>query len=569
MHGHLLTEIGVAVVAATLCAILARGLRQPLILGYLIAGLIVGPTEGFGWISAENIGPISELGLILLLFMVGLEIDLKKLRESGLAVAAAGIGQFAICVGLGMAVIPVLAPQLVGGYATLYLAVACAISSTMIVVKLLADKSELDGLPGRLTLGILVFQDIWAILFLALQSELASPDASALILQLGKGVALVLLSLAASRYLLRPIFRQMSTRPELLVLGALAWCFGIVLISEWLHLSKEMGALVAGVALSTFPYSLDVTAKVVGLRDFFITLFFVALGSQIPRPDLATVVIAASLALFVTVSRLATITPLLLWQGMGIRGSVVPAVNLSQISEFSLVICTIGVTLGHIDAPVLAVVVWTLVLTSVLSTYGIMNNHRIYLAVAPTLRRFGLKDAREEDEEGKRHGREIMFLGFHRQASSLLHEMLRRQPGLASRIAVIDLNPETREGLEALGVKSIYGDVSHLDSLQHAQVHEAEVVISTVPDSMLRGTDNHRILRTVRGLQPRARVIVSAETWALARRCDRDGAAFVFIPRLMGLDELTDVALAALDGDVALQRRAVRLKISRRREVLP
>jgi len=569
VHGHLLTEIAVAVVAATLCAILARALRQPLLLGYIAAGILVGPTEGFGWISAENIGPISELGLILLLFMVGLEIDLKKLRDSGRALATVGLTQFALSVGLGMVVIPWLAPALVEGYGALYLAVACAISSTMVVVKLLADKSELDGLPGRLTLGILVFQDIWAILFLALQPELGAPALAPLALQLLKGLALILFALAASRYVLRPGFRQMSTRPELLVLGALAWCFGVVLISEALGLSKEMGALVAGVALSTFPYSLDVTSKVVSLRDFFITLFFVALGSQIPRPDLATVIVALLLALFVVISRLATIAPLLLTQGMGIRGSVVPAVNLSQISEFSLVICTLGVGLGHIGEPVLAVVVWTLALTSVLSTYGIMHNHRIYLAVAPVLRRFGLSDARETDEEGKRHGREIMFLGFHRQASSLLHEMLRRAPSLASRIAVIDLNPETRDGLEALGVASIYGDISHLDSLHHAQVNQAEVVISTVPDAMLRGTDNHRILRTVRGLQPKARVIVTADTWALARRCDRDGAAFVFIPRLMGVEQLAEVVLAALDGDVVLQRRAVRARIAGRREVLP
>ena len=568
MHDHLLTEIAVAVVAATLCAIIARALRQPLILGYIVAGILVGPTEGFGWIAPGNIVPISELGLILLLFMVGLEIDLKKLRDAGRAVAAAGLGQFALCVVLGLLVIPWLAPTLGGGYATLYLAVACAISSTMIVVKLLADKSELDGLPGRLTLGILVFQDIWAILFLALQSQLESPALSAVLWQGAKGVALVLLALGATRFGLRPLFRQMSTRPELLVLGALAWCFTIVLVSAELGLSKEMGALLAGVALSTFPYSLDVTAKVVSLRDFFITLFFVALGSQLPRPDLATVGVAAGLALFVVVSRLVTITPLLLWQGMGIRGSVVPAVNLAQISEFSLVICTLGVGLGHIGPPVLAVVVWTLLITSVFSTYGIMNNHGLYLAAAPMLRRFGLPDGRVEDD-ARRHGREVVFLGFHRQASSLLHEMLRRQPSLASRIAVIDLNPDTIEGLAALGIAPIYGDVSHLDTLQHARVGDAKVVISTLTDSMLRGTDNHRLLRTVRGIQPQARVIVTADTWALARRCDRDGAAFVFIPRLMGLDQLTDVVLAALDGDVALQRRAMRAMITRRREVLP
>ncbi len=567
-HG-LLSDIGVAVVAATACAILARALKQPLLLGYIAAGILVGPTEGFGWIAPENITPISELGLILLLFMVGLEIDLRKLRDAGAAVATAGVGQFALSVALGLLVMPLLAPSLVAGYGALYLAVSCAISSTMIVVKLLYDKSELDGLPGRLTLGILVFQDIWAILFLALQPELATPSVGVLALQLLKGSTVVAAALLSSRYLLPVLFRAMSTRPELLVLGALAWCFTLVLVSGALGLSKEMGALVAGVALSTFPYSLDVTAKVVSLRDFFITLFFVALGTQIVRPDVATIVTALLLSLWVVVSRLLTITPPLLLNRMGIRGAVVPAVNLAQISEFSLVICTLGVRLGHVGTPMLSTIVWTLAITSVLSTYAILHNHRLYLAVAPWLRRLGLRDDRSDDAERPRHGREIMFLGFHRQASSLLHELLQRDPALADRIAVVDFNPETREALARVGVSCIYGDVSHLDSLQHAEVDRAQVVISTITDSVLKGTDNHRLLRTVRGMNPTARVIVTADTWALARRLDNEGAAFVFIPRLMGVQQLADVVVAAVEGDVAVQRREVRALVTERREVLP
>ncbi|MFN0097340.1 MAG: cation:proton antiporter [Gemmatimonadaceae bacterium] len=567
-HG-LLTDIGVAVVAATAFAMVARFLGQPLLLGYIAAGVLVGPTEGFGWISPENITPISELGLILLLFMVGLEIDLRKLRAAGSAVATAGVGQFALSVAMGMLVIPLLAPTLVAGYGGLYLAVSCAISSTMIVVKLLYDKSELEGLPGRLTLGILVFQDIWAILFLALQPELATPSLGVLVLQLVKGTTVVVAALAASRFVLPVLFRSMSTRPELLVLGALAWCFTLVLASAALGLSKEMGALVAGVALSTFPYSLDVTAKVVSLRDFFITLFFVALGTQIAWPDVTTVVTAALLSLFVIVSRFLTITPALLINRIGIRGSVVPAVNLSQISEFSLVICTIGVRLEHIGTAALSTIVWTLTLTSVISTYGILNNHRIYLALAPLLRRFGVRDDSTGEDPVPRHGREIMFLGFHRQASSLLHELLQRDPSLASQIAVVDFNPQTREALEARGVVWQYGDVSHLDSLQHAEVDKADVVISSIPDAVLKGIDNHRLLRTVRGMNPTARVIVTADTWALARRLDNDGAAFVFIPRLMGVQQLADVVIAAIDGDVAVPRREARAMVNGRREVLP
>jgi len=566
-HG-LLIEIGIAVVVATGFGLVARVLRQPLLLGYIAAGILIGPTEGFGWITPEGIESIAELGLILLLFMVGLEIDLKKLRESGASVATAGIGQFVLCVALGLAAAPVVAPHLTGGYGAIYLAVSCALSSTMIVVKLLHDRSELDTLPGRLTLGILVFQDIWAILFLAIQPELADPALSVLGLQLAKGVGLITAALLVSKHLLPAIFRTMSTQPELLVLGALGWCFTLVLGASGLGLSMEIGALVAGVALSTFPYSLDVTSKVISLRDFFITLFFVALGTQVARPDLATLGIAALLTAFVVGSRLMTITPLLLWRGMGVRASVLPAVNLAQVSEFSLVIVTLGVQLGHVGPALLSTIVWALTLSAVLSSYLIANGHGIQLRIGRLLAGFGVREVAHAEEGSATVGREIMFLGFHRQSSSLLHELLEADPALRERIAVVDFNPETREALAARGITTIYGDIGQMDLLQHAGIDAASVVISSVPDSVLVGVTNQRLLQAVRSINSRARVITIAETFAAFRQHDQEGAAFVYLPRLMGADRVVGVIREALAGDVAPARQRVREMVMGRREVL-
>src|SRR5919108_1082094 len=185
MHTDILFQISVAILTATAFAFVANWLRQPVILAYIAAGIVVGSTEGFGWVETHSIEPISELGLILLLFMIGLEIDLKKLRRSGPAVLATGIGQFVICVLLGLAFFSWsrfdLGP---GKFDAIYLAIACALSSTMIVVKLLYDKFELDSVPGRITLSILVFQDVWAILFLAVQPNLQSPSPIPLIVSL-------------------------------------------------------------------------------------------------------------------------------------------------------------------------------------------------------------------------------------------------------------------------------------------------------------------------------------------------------------------------------------------------
>ena len=193
-----------------------------------------------------------------------------------------------------------------GGFDALYLAIACALSSTVIIVKVLYEKRELDTLPGRITLGVLVLQDIFAILFLAVQPSLADLQVSVILISIARVVALVVTALALSRYVLPPLFHQIARRPELVLLGALAWCFLIGEIAELLHLSREMGSLVAGVSISTFPYALDVTAKVTTLRDFFITLFFVALGMTIPIPNLSVIGLALIIAAFTVVSRVVT-----------------------------------------------------------------------------------------------------------------------------------------------------------------------------------------------------------------------------------------------------------------------
>ena len=570
MH-DILFQISVAILIATAFAFIANWLRQPVILAYIAAGIVVGSTEGFGWVETHAIEPISELGLILLLFMIGLEIDLKKLRRSGPAVLATGIGQFAICVLLGLAFFSWgrfdLSP---GKFDAIYLAIAFSLSSTMIVVKLLYDKFELDSVPGRITLSILVFQDVWAILFLAVQPNLRSPSPVPLIVSLVKGLAIVALALLVTRYVLPVLFKSIAKLPELMVIGALAWCFGISLLAHQLKLSWEMGALIAGVAISTFPYNLNVVAKVISLRDFFITLFFVSLGTKIPRPTKELLLLSLIASVFLIASRFISITPILRFFRLGNRVSFIPALNLSQISEFSLVICALGVGLGHISESVLSIVVYTLAITSVLSTYAILGNHAIFQKVNPLLKRLGLRDLDDEHPEDKKQlGKPIVFLGFSRYASSLLHELIERQPGIEKDIAVIDFNPQVKGELDRRKIFSIYGDVSHADVLHHANVHTAQVMLSTIPDSILKGTTNARLLRQLLAMGPEDNVVVTAEDFQAARELYREGAAFVFIPRLMSVRDLAAVVLAAMAGKIDDVRQHAMAELEAREEVLP
>src|SRR6476661_2199122 len=517
MH-ELIRDITLCILFAWGLGLLAHFTRQPLILAYLIAGFIIGPF-GMGWVkSRESINVISELGLIFMLFMIGLEIDLKKIVRAGKVILFAAGGQllggcllgilFFIGIGLSMGS---------GHFDALYLCIACALSSTVIIVKVLYEKRELDTLPGRITLGVLVLQDIFAILFLAVQPSLDNLQISVVLISIGRVGVLVATAMILSRYVLPRLFHQIARRPELILLGALAWCFLIGEIAEKLHLSREMGSLVAGVSLSTFPYALDVTAKVTTLRDFFITLFFVALGMTIPIPTSSVIGLALMIAAFTVASRLVTtFTPLYLMK-QGLRASLLPAINLAQISEFSLVVIQTGVVANHISTDTSSAASFAFVVLAVLSTFVMARSDQVVRLAVGGLKRIGIRDldhaqATDAGHEGG-HGetRRIVILGFFRAASALLSQIERQNQSLLEQISVIDFNPIVFRTLTDRGLHVIYGDISNVDTLVHAGIGKAEIIVLSVPDSLLVGASNEKLVRHVRSLNPTARIVATAD----------------------------------------------------------
>jgi Kef-type K+ transport system membrane component KefB len=577
--GDLLNNIALCVITAAILAFIANKLRQPAILAYLVAGVLIGPEIGFRLVTdAEIIEVISEIGLILLLFIIGLEMDLKKLRASGKPVIVTGMAQFLICAALGIPFFLLLGFRLGdanafgGEFGLFYMSVAAAISSTMIVVKLLYDKFELDTVPGRITLGILVFQDIWAILVLALQPNLRNPQVVPLAGSLGKGILLVGLSLLVSRYVLPPLFRSVAKIPELVLVMALAWCFLVCAAASYAGLSREMGALIAGVALSTFPYTLDVIAKVISIRDFFVTLFFVALGMKIPVPTLSILALAALTSAFLIVTRFLSIFPILYLMRFGHRVSLIPAINLSQISEFSLVVASLGLALGHVNNQVVSLIIFVFVITSTASTYMINYNHELYLAISRGLSFLRLKDidetANAEELAGTSH-KPLVFLGFYREASSILHEFeLSNSRDLLDDVLVIDFNPEVYSELGRRGIASLYGDVAHMETLHHARIHDAKLVVSTIPDQILKGTDNARLLKKIRQLCPEALAVVTADSPQRALELYKLGADFVFIPRIHSSAQIAEIIQMGLRHGLTRERDEQIAHLSVRNEVL-
>ncbi|MGE0285605.1 MAG: cation:proton antiporter [Bradyrhizobium sp.] len=575
MH-ELIADITFSILFAWVLGLVAHFARQPLILAYLVAGFFIGPF-GMGWVkSQESISVISELGLIFMLFMIGLEIDLKKIVRAGPVILFAAGGQLLGGCLLGILFFMGIGLSLGGGaFDALYLTVACALSSTVIIVKVLYEKRELDTLPGRITLGVLVLQDIFAILFLAVQPSLANLEVSVILLSVARVGALVATALVLSRYVLPKLFHQIARRPELLLLGALAWCFLIAEVAERLHLSREMGSLVAGVSLSTFPYALDVTAKVTTLRDFFITLFFVALGMTIPIPNGSVIALALTIAAFTVVSRVVTtFTPLYLMK-QGLRASLLPAINLAQISEFSLVVIQTGITAGHIRTETASAASFAFVVLAVLSTFLMVRSSEITMGLIGPLKRIGLRDldhAHHADgghEGGHGEANRIVILGFFRAASALLSQIERQDESLLEQITVIDFNPNVFRALNERGVHVIYGDISNVDTLVHAGIGKAEIIILSVPDSLLVGANNEKLVRHVRALNPTAKIVATADMLSNVGDLYAAGADYVTVTRLTDAAELFSVIEAADAGLLEDKRAELDARLAERKEVLP
>lgn len=544
MTDHLMSDIGKSIVGAALLGLPAFFLRIPLLLAYLLAGVILGPHLGFGIIkSADSISTLSEIGLVLLMFILGLEIDIRKLLQAGRAVLVNGVTQF-----LGCALLAVIFFSLLGygknSFELTYLAVACSLSSTLIVVKILSDQMDLDALPSRITLGILVLQDLWAIGFLSIQPNLADLHLIALLISAFKVGFLVFSSWILARYVLPHVFDRTGKQPELMLIIAMAWCFAMCGIANFLSLSLEMGALVAGISIASFPYHLDIAAKISSLRDFFITLFFVGLGLQIPQPKADVLILAGLIICFVFVSRLITIFPILHRMQYGNRSSLLPALNLSQLSEFALVLASLGVTYNHVSPDLLSAFIIAMVITALISSLVIPSAHSIYKFLNPLLEKIGFDDhiSKKNNVEPVRNAPAIVLLGFFREASSLLYEMQNRYSKAAIEdILVVDFNPEAHVKLKKLGIKCQYGDISNVDTLRHLKLEHAQLIICTIPDLVLKGTTNLRLLKLLKKLAPKAKIMVTAEKIEGAQQMYDEGADYVFIPRLVSAFYLADV----------------------------
>ena len=574
----LVHDIGLSLLLSSILVVIFHRLKLPSIAAFLVAGVVAGPL-GLDVISQkENIDTIAQLGLVLLLFVIGLELDLRKLLSSSKILILTGILQFPLHVLFGMLFGGLLILTSFGttivetggtGYVMLYLGIVMATSSTLLVIKLFQTSFLMDTRSGRISIGVLIFQDIWVILIIAVQPNFANPSAAPIVASFAAVVVLVLITVGLARYVLPTAFRWIAKVPELLIVAALGWCFAVVFLGaniehlmllptelEGLPLTvgAGMSALIAGASIASSPYSRDLVGRVGLLKDFFVALFFVGLGLAIPMPQgPALLLLATLIAMLVLLSRLVIFFPLLYLAGLDRRNAMVSSLRLAQISEFSLIICYAGLGLGHITAGFNSVIIFAFMLTALWTPLLFDRADALYMRLEGVLDRLGFQiPDTQMDSEAREYS--VALLGFHRIAASLVHELARTSPELLNTMLVVDFNVHIHKQIAAYGPIVRYGNLANSETLQQVGVDKARVVLITLQDDLLFGTRNYSLVESVRKMNSTATIIAHATEYQEIKGLYEAGADFVYLTHVEVARSLASAISSALEGNIDLYR---------------
>ncbi|MEJ8566913.1 cation:proton antiporter [Elongatibacter sediminis] len=588
----LVHDIGISLMVAGALAVIFNRAHIPSIAAFLLAGVIIGPI-GLGLVTdAENIDTIAQLGFILLLFLIGLEIDFKRILSSGRAIIVSGLLQYPLTILFGMLAVKLMLMAGIGGallqespHAAIYIGVIIAGSSTLLVVKLFQEHFELDTEPGRLSLGMLIFQDIWVIVAIIIQPSLESPDFGLIAMSFLGIVLLALFTVVVALSFVGRAFTWIAKTPELTLTGALAWCFIVVFLGVNLdailenlygrnfHMSvgSGMAALIAGASIANLPSATEIITKVATVKDFFITLFFVALGISIPAPEsFDVIVLAVAIAVIAILARQFIFFPLFYFCSVDQRNAQVASIRLAQISEFGLVIAFLGVKLGHLSPAFTSSVIFAFVITALATPLLYGKAYELHRVFQPVFEKLGFKAPPERElEQGAEY--KLALLGFYRDASSLLYNLQQANPELVRETLVVDFNVALHERIQQTGAHVHYGDLSNTETLHHVGLDRARVIVCTIPDDLLRGITNRSLVRVVRNMCPDAIIIANAVSLDQVELIYAAGADWVYQSRLeaaRALNEAIDEALAGRIDVFREKRTQINLSSEDRREVL-
>ncbi|MDX1535707.1 MAG: cation:proton antiporter [Candidatus Spechtbacterales bacterium] len=515
-------ELAIVIGIATILGIIAHMLKQPAFLAYIFTGVALAVVPFLHFVEHGIFEAFSELGIVFLLFLIGMEINYESVRLVGKVSLILGLSQilFTSLVGFAIAVL--------FGFSYLaatYIAVALTFSSTIIIVKLLTEKRETHSLHGKISIGFLLVQDFVAMLILIVLSGMETGDgitAASIALALTKGIALFVFMLWMGKKIMPPILDKIARSLELLFLTSLAWAIGVATAVAYAGFSIEIGGFLAGIALANSSEHYQISSRIRSLRDFFILLFFVSLGSSLIVADFTAMTLPILVfSLFVLIGN-----PLIVLVLMGLMGyrkktSFMTGLTVAQISEFSLIVVALGRDLGHVPAEVLSLVTSVGIATIIISTYAITYSEKIFTKIESLLGVFERKVLNKHALPDS-IARPVTIIGGHR----IGHNIATAFP--KEKILIIDFDPDIVHHLQEEDYSVLFGDISDDEIQEHAELHNTDMIISTAPDFEA----NAEILELAKNHEKDQLIVVRAETERDAKFFYNKGADYVILTHL-------------------------------------
>ena len=524
--GGIFVELTLVFVVITLISGVMRLLNQPLIIGYILSGVLVSP-QIFGIITGEEvaIATFSNLGVALLLFLVGLHINPENIKD---------IGKVSVITGLVQIILTFLGGFLLAWLLnfdttqSLYIAGALTFSSTIVIMKLLSDNGDTESLYGKISIGVFVVQDFVVMILLLGVSALSANENLGILLIEGLGyLTLLLLGLfLLSRHLVPKVSEWIAESQEFLLLSSVSWCLVIASVFYYFEFSYEIGALLAGVALSYSAYRHQISSRMKILRDFFIILFFIVLGSDMQFGSFAEYVGPAILfSLFVFIGKFLIVMSILGYMGYKKKTSFFSGLTVAQISEFSLIFVSLGVSIGHVNQEILSLVTLVGLITMAGSSYFITYNRELFQLFSPYLDVFERKDVSSVEEE-EPDDYELLLFGHDRIGYSLIQDLIDED----KEVFVVDYDPHVIEGLRQEGIPCMYGDAEDIELLIDMDLTIPRFIVSTIPEDQT----NELILKQARKENPTSIVVLVAQDVEDALDMYAMGADYVLIPHFIG-----------------------------------
>lgn len=529
MDHSLFTEISLVIAIAAFVGLVMKLLKQPMVIGYILTGVIVGPAVLDIVHSESTFEVFATIGITLLLFIIGLGLNPKVVKEVGRAAALTGLGQILFTTLLGF----VLVTQM--GYSSteaLFIAVALTFSSTIIVLKLLSDKKEQGRLYGKIAVGFLLVQDVVATLALVVAS--ADSDGGSSISDvvpfLIKGTLIAFALFLASAYVLPRLNKLVAESTEFLFLFSIGWGFGVATLFAQAGFSIEVGALFAGVSLAPMVYAQEVGSRLRPLRDFFIVLFFVALGANLNLDNVFAVLPEALLlSLFVLVGNPFIVISIMGFLGYTKKTSFKAGLTVAQISEFSLIFILLGNSQGNVSNETVSMVTLVALITIAFSTYMVIYSDTLYNFLEQYLSLFERKKTKSEKRTTDRH--DAILFGYKKGGS----EFIKVFKKMKARYMVIDYDPEVVDHLEHSRIPYIYGDAMDAELLGEANVFKAKLIVSTINDHQA----NVFLVSQLKKENPGAVIILHSDSPQDAKELYDLGATYVMIPHYIGSEKIS------------------------------